>query len=536
MRVAIYARYSSELQKDNSIEDQFALCEAYAKREGWSVVDHFEDRARSGSSKIGRDGINALLKAAIDREFDGVVVEALDRVSRDQEDMAGIFKRLRFNDIFLASPHEGFADTIKVFLGGLMGQLYLEDLARKTKRGLAGVVRDGRNPGGIAYGYRAIVGSKGVREIVPEEAEIVRRIYRDYASGKSPRAIAVELNREGIKPPRGEAWRVSSISGNAKRHAGILHNETYLGKIVWNRVSYRKNPDTGRRSVHVNAQKTWHKVDVPELAILDEDLFLAVQNTRRRYSGRPEQQRRPKHLLSGLIKCGICGGPMAVTSRSRGKTRVGCTNHRNSGTCLHRREYFIESVAEVALGGLAGTLSEPDMVREYVLGFQEERRRLSKEKGLSQIRLQKEFDDTNRAIDRIVDALANGLAQAASIKDRLLTLESRKVELAGKLKECESDDAVIELHPGAIEHHLKSIAELRSGLIQGDASRQLLRDLVESIIVHETEARAPLDIEIRGRLASLINDTAFPPSSRLCREQWCGRRDLNPHSLSAEGF
>lgn len=144
MRAAIYARYSTEMQSDRSIEDQVALCEAYAAREGLTVVARFEDRMRSGGSSFGRDGLAGLMKLASEGGADVIVVEALDRISRDMEDLAGIYKRLSFAGVAIRAVHEGQVNTMLVGLRGLVGQLYREDLANKTRRGLSGRVAEGR--------------------------------------------------------------------------------------------------------------------------------------------------------------------------------------------------------------------------------------------------------------------------------------------------------------------------------------------------------------------------------------------------------
>ncbi len=147
-RAAIYARFSTDLQSERSIDDQVALCRAYVAREGLEVVAAFDDRARSGASLFGRDGLLSLMDRAREAAFDVVVVEALDRLSRDMEDLAGIHKRLTFLGIELRAVHEGRADTVMVGLRGLVGQLFREDGAKKVRRGMAGVVRDGRHAGG----------------------------------------------------------------------------------------------------------------------------------------------------------------------------------------------------------------------------------------------------------------------------------------------------------------------------------------------------------------------------------------------------
>ena len=246
-RAAIYTRFSTDLQNERSIEDQITLCRSYAEKEGLSIVETFDDRARSGGSVLGRDGLLRLMDGARDHAFDVVVVEALDRLSRDMEDLAGIHKRLSFLGIEIRAVHEGVVNTVLVGLRGLVGQLYREDNAHKIRRGLAGRIGQGLNAGGLTYGYAAVPGDKGKRVIVETEAEIVRRIFREYVDGRTPRDIACDLNKENVPPPRGRAWNASTINGNMQRGTGVLQNELYAGRLVWNKVRMIKDPDTGKR-------------------------------------------------------------------------------------------------------------------------------------------------------------------------------------------------------------------------------------------------------------------------------------------------
>ena len=146
----IYARYSSELSRDASIEDQVRLCRAHAERQGWPVVRVFEDRAISGASVI-RPGYQAMLEAVQSGTVDIVLAESLDRLSRDQEDIAALFKRLRFLGVKLVTVGEGDIGDLHVGLKGAMNALYLKDLADKSRRGLEGRVRAGRSGGGLCY-------------------------------------------------------------------------------------------------------------------------------------------------------------------------------------------------------------------------------------------------------------------------------------------------------------------------------------------------------------------------------------------------
>lgn len=139
-RAAIYAKVSTDLQNERSVEDQITLCKEYATREGLAIALQFADRARSGASILGRDGLLAMLEGARAGDFDVVIVEALDRLSRDMEDLAGLHKRLDFLGIEIRAVHEGQVNTVLVGLRGLVGQLYREDNAHKIKRGIAGRV------------------------------------------------------------------------------------------------------------------------------------------------------------------------------------------------------------------------------------------------------------------------------------------------------------------------------------------------------------------------------------------------------------
>lgn len=191
---AIYARFSSDLQRDRSIEDQVELCRAYAARNGYTIAAAYEDRARTGASVLGRDGLMRLLDAARDGAFTAVIVEALDRLSRDQEDLAGLYKRLSFLGVEIIAVHDGKADQVQVGIRGLVGALYLQDLAHKVRRGMAGVIRDGRHAGGRAYGYRPVAGKPGQIEIVGDEAEVIKRIFTQYAAGVGRRRHGEQEN------------------------------------------------------------------------------------------------------------------------------------------------------------------------------------------------------------------------------------------------------------------------------------------------------------------------------------------------------
>jgi DNA invertase Pin-like site-specific DNA recombinase len=217
IRAVIYARFSSDRQRDASIEDQVRLCRELIAAEGWELVQVFEDRAISGGSAF-RPGYHALLERAGRGDIDVVIAEALDRLTRDQADVATLYKRLSFRRVRLFTLAEGEVTELHVGLKGTMNALFLKDLADKTRRGLRGRVEAGASGGGNSYGYRVVPTTddspRGGRVIDASEREVILRIFRDYAAGVSPKRIALKLNQEGIPAPRTAKWSPSTINGN----------------------------------------------------------------------------------------------------------------------------------------------------------------------------------------------------------------------------------------------------------------------------------------------------------------------------------
>ena len=146
MKVALYARYSSDNQREASIEDQLRLCRQHAEKQGWSVTESYTDRAISGASLL-RPGIQELIQDASRGRFGIVLAEAMDRLSRDQEDIAGLFKRMALAGVRIVTLSEGNVTHLHIGLKGTMNALFLKDLADKTRRGLRGRIEDGKSGG-----------------------------------------------------------------------------------------------------------------------------------------------------------------------------------------------------------------------------------------------------------------------------------------------------------------------------------------------------------------------------------------------------
>jgi site-specific DNA recombinase len=508
MRAVIYARYSSDQQREASIEDQIRVCERRIDREGWTLLHSYHDRALSGASRL-RPGYQKLLEDARAGAFDVIVSEALDRLSRDQEDVAALYKHLSFAAVKLVTTTEGEINELHVGLKGTMNALYLKDLAEKTRRGLEGRIRQGRSGGGLCYGYEVVKecaadGSpkRGSRRIDPTEASVVLRIFEEFAAGRSPRAIAHKLNAQGVKGPLGRPWGPSTIYGNWRRGTGILNNDLYIGRLVWNRQRFFKDPRTSRRIAKPNPETDWIITGVPELRIISDELWARVKELQsltrnlllQDLSGvRAERARRPSYLLSGLLKCGSCGGGFSKISAEH----YGCSSARNRGICRNRL-----TIRRDALGGLKAKLMHPDLVKEFVAEYHEEINRLAATRDSYRQGFAKELGVVEQEIREIIGAIKSGI-RSATMATELEELENRKEELQRKL--AAKPEPPIRLHPNLAEVYRCRVENLREALSREDAREEavaILLGLIDQIRLEPIDGR--LGIYLVGDLAAIL--------------------------------
>ena len=513
MRAVIYARYSTDLQSASSIDDQVRLCRERTERDGHDLLLVYSDRAVSGASLL-RPGIQSLMQDAAHGKFDLVYAEALDRISRDQEDVAGFFKRMRFGGVTMVTLAEGEISELHVGLKGTMNALFLKDLADKTRRGLRGRVEVGRSGGGNSYGYDVVRSLRadgtvetGERRLNFYEAKIVGRIFNEYKDGVSPREIAKGLNREGIPGPSGASWGPTTINGNRERGTGILNNELYVGKLVWNRLRYLKDPATGRRRSRLNPERDRITKEVPELRIIPQELWEAVKarQSEMTRTTRPDVKRndfwelqRPRYLLSGLVKCGVCGANYTKS----GLHRFGCAAARDRATCANHLTIRIDELETAILAGLKQRLMEPPLFEEFVREFTAEVNRQRSIAAKEKSSVQEELTRVAKQIDRLVEAIMQG-ADALALNAKLKALEEQKVVLENKLKLAPAAEPL--LHPGLATIYRNKVERLEASLNEpstGRAAFELLRGLVDSIIV--TPAEGKLEIELRGDLAGIL--------------------------------
>ncbi|WP_180902318.1 recombinase family protein [Martelella soudanensis] len=522
-RVALYARYSSDNQREASIEDQFRICREQAKREKWKIVGTYKDAGISGASMILRPGIQSLLQDAQAGKFDMVLAEALDRVSRDQADVATFYKHLKFAGVPIVTLSEGEISELHVGLKGTMNALFLKDLAAKTHRGIRGRVEEGKSGGGLCYGYKVVKQLdargdpiRGDREIDDAEANIVRRIFREFASGVGPRTIARTLNEEGIPGPNGKPWGDTTIRGHVKPGTGLINNELYIGRLIWNRLRYIKDPSTGKRVSRLNPESEWLTREVPELRIVDDELWQAVRERQAaiadKYANVTEAvrkhhkknqlngKRRPRSLLSGLVFCGCCGGPYSL----RGAGRFACSNHISKGTCSNSRTIRQEELEDRVLSGLKDRMMAPEMAAEAMRAYAEETNRLNRERRSNGNAWQAELAKVEKQIAQLIEAIADGMYHP-SMKEKMTTLEARKAELASLLAEAPDDKP--DLLPTAAAIYAKKVAKLTQALnrpAERQEAAEALRMLIEKIVLTPGPKRGEIDATLHGELGQIL--------------------------------
>ena len=508
-RCAIYARFSSDRQSQTSADDQVADCRARAEREGWEVVQVYADLAISGASNK-RPGMTSMLADAAAGSFDIVLAEALDRIARNQADIATIYQRLVFADVRIETLSEGHVNELHIGLKGTMGALFLKDLGEKIRRGQRGTVSRGRIPGGLCYGYDVVreLNEKGEleagrRRINPDQAAVVVRIITEYVAGRSPKLIAHGLNLDGIPSARGGEWRANAIVGNKARMIGVLHNPIYVGRFAYNRVRMLTNPESRNRISRANATSDLQYAEMPELRIVTDELWAQAQQARDSRAARPlPNRKRPKHLLSGLVRCGRCDATYFQVSG----TKFGCSRHREAGTCSNGLRIKSAELQERVIEGLQEQLLSPEAVSLLVREYHTARDQQLREGAKSRIAIERRLRTAETAIARLVAAIADGAADFADIKDALAQKTADRDRAREELGE-EDAVPVIALHPriaDAYRIRIKGLAAaLTNGEIAADPVAAQIRDLIEVIYVRPG-ADGANEIEVIGSLQSAV--------------------------------
>lgn len=347
MRAAIYARYSSDNQREESLEDQIRACTKYAKSKNM-IIDPkyiYTDSATSGRVK-NRPGLIELMRCAQERKFDIVIVDDLSRLSRDASATLKLADQFEYWGVFLHSIGDGIDTSrpkskLSLQLRAIINDNYIDALRDSTIRGLSGQKERGYFVAEATFGYKSIpdgeikTDKKGRQrpdgykmEIVSEEADIVIRIFNDYSRGKSISRITKELNEEGLSSRKHfkNGWKPSTIHR-------ILKNEKYIGKWVWGKRMNKRDPLTGSVRQVIRADGPLHEGYHEDLRIVPQEVWDTVQakfklnektwpkaKRQSRFCGEQSSYvtNFPRELLSGAMFCNVCGEVIGKVSGKAG--------------------------------------------------------------------------------------------------------------------------------------------------------------------------------------------------------------------------
>jgi DNA invertase Pin-like site-specific DNA recombinase len=549
MRCAIYARFSSDLQRPTSIEDQLRRCKEFAAKQGWTVVEEFVrfDEAKTAATLAGRDALKALMSAAKTKPkpFDCLLVDDTSRLARYLPDVLSMNDRLLYHGVFIYAVAQRLDCREKtsrplLTLHGMMDEQFLVSLGEKVHRGQEGRALKGMQPGGKCFGYRNVpiedptrIGKygraavSGVKlEFDEEQAPIVKRVFAMYADGNSLATIAKILNAEGVQapqPPRTRqirAWHPSALRE-------MLRNERYRGVFVWNRTRKERNPETGRKTSRPRPESDWMRVEVPEWRLIPEDLWKRVEAQIQRVSkrfgaasvgGHGRMGRGPKYLFSGFMVCGLCGARMIIVSGDgrRGYVKYGCPSHRYRGVCANDVLIRRDRLEHQLLTGLSDRILKPEMIDFALERFQEQ----------LQSRLQELRD------------------QAESAADGVAALQTKRQELKMKVSNVTEAIAAVGHSPGLLAQLATieaEIARLDERLAEMNQPRDLTASLddLKAFLRERAAAIGELlhgDVEIaRQALAKHIDRLVLTPKTSLDGPVLEGRAQV-PSATAPEGI
>lgn len=450
---AIYARYSTELQSEHSIEDQLRTCRRIAHGHGFEIGQTFTDAAISGGT-VHRPGYQAMLQAARRREFDAIIAEDASRLWRNLGEQAPPLAELADLGIAIVTADFDSRSESAAILGavlGATGEVYRKEIARRTRRGLEGRALARKPTGGKAFGYIAARdGVTGNVEVNAAEAETVRRIFAEYAAGYSARRIANGLNADRVPSPgstwdrkkrRNAGWLGSAIHGDPVRGTGILGNDAYHGVIIWNRSRWvRSATDSKQRRQIVNPRSEWIEYREARLQIVPDDLWDRVKTRQRErqhlvgervksglapsIAGRTG--RGPGYLFSGLMRCAICGSTFVMADRAH----YACAGRINGGAAICTNDARIrrDKVETGLLAEIKERAEAPEVLEQLTLRVRMQLREQEASRPDFAVRTRK----LEQQIENLADAIGDGgLHTSRALGQRLQAAERELEALKG---------------------------------------------------------------------------------------------------------
>lgn len=511
--VAIYARFSTERQDARSIDDQVRRCRVLADARGYHVADVYSDAAISGSH-VERAGMQRLLAAArMNRSapFRAVLVDDLSRLSRDLGDTWQIVFRdlasvdVRVIDVTTGLASDGAGARLTFGALALVNDTFLQLVRAETHRGLEGRALGGFWTGGRCYGFTSVHEEnppdpehpRKLMVVNPDEAATVLRVFRSFAEGISLKRIASALNEEGLVAPNdgGPRGRRGNKNGHGWGHTtlrAMIQNERYIGCFNWNQSKWVRVPGRKSRRRVVRPRSEWVTHEYPELAIVPRDLWDAanarLRRTTKHSAGRPAGS--GKHggsLLSGMLRCGTCGGSMVVVSRKTkagvSYGRYGCTAHNSRGPaiCANSMRMSEKKVTRAVVSALKEKLDRQDLVARFVDSFRKRTVALQKRGGGPGQELEVCMRECAGRIANLADSLARvgwSEALATKLREEEALLARLKTERTAAAKR---EQPRVIPHPSVVAAYLKSLFTM----LEADTTRgrEILSRFVSPIVM-----------------------------------------------------
>ena len=405
MKGVIYARYSSDNQREESIEGQIRECKAFAKKNDIQIIETYIDRALSAKTD-NRPDFQRLIKDSVSKKFDVILVWKLDRFARDKEDSAYYKWALKKNGIKVISATEMITDTpegalLESVLEGI-AQYYSAELSVKVVRGLTeNALKCKYNGGTLPIGY--VIDSEQFYQVDPLTAPVVIEAFQHYANGASMQEITDEMNLKGVRTKRGGKISINSVTR-------MLRNRKYIGEYKYRDIV---NPN-----------------GIP--AIVSQDLFDRVQERMASNKKAPAKHKaEDEYLLTTKLFCGKCQCFMVGES---GTSHTGfvhryykCVSVKNHKGCDKKsvQKDFIENLVIEQIKKL---IFDDELIAKLTDTVME----LQGKENTALPLLRKQYADTQKAIDNMLNAIQQGIV-TASTKERLESLEEKKSELSTQI-------------------------------------------------------------------------------------------------------
>lgn len=459
---AIYARKSTEqngiADEQKSVARQIDHARQYAARKGWTVDDRFVfvDDGISGAEFQRRPGFLRLMNALKPARFQRLIISDVDRLGRDTIQTPYAIQQLLDADVRIYTYLDdrevtmtSSTDTFLVQVQAFVASLEREKARQRTSDAMIRKAQAGHVTGGRTFGYDNLRSERGHVERVINQAEaaVVRRIFALCIKGFGQIAIAKRLNAEGAPAPRAQQGRPHAWSSSSVRE--VLYRDLYRGVLVWNRS--RKRDARGKIKQQARPESDWLHVPVPKARIVSDDIWhnarARLTQTREAYLrttggrlwGRPLDGAARKYLLTGLARCGQCGGSLEVRSRSHGKDRAffyACSSYYRRGktVCPNRLEVPLPIADAAVIKALQDELLTETFIETVVRKVVKRTIPTGQALEETRARLRAQLADVQGELDRLVEGLArSGVSSAvtAAIRRRETTKAEVERELAG---------------------------------------------------------------------------------------------------------